>query len=66
MSEFLDKADLKTLTGCARKEKQIKILRLQGIQFYVNASGSPVVPRSAINGGKIAEKQKTWQSKFFD
>ena len=66
MSEFLDKSDLRTLTGCVRKDKQIQILRLQGIQFYVNASGFPVVPRSAINGGKIAEKQKTWQSKFLD
>jgi len=65
MSEFLEKSDVKALTGCARKAKQISVLRSQGIQFYINAAGFPVVPKSAINGGHVAEKQETWQSNFF-
>lgn len=46
---FLSKADLRRLTGYARYAKQIDWLTRQGIAFYVNDLGEPVVHHSAFN-----------------
>lgn len=51
MSIFLTSDELVTLTGKRHKSSQIAWLRNSGIPFYVNASGRPVVTRSAIEGG---------------
>ncbi len=50
MSIFLDQDDIEKLTGRKRKSDQIQWLNMKGIQFYINASNRPVVPRSAIDG----------------
>lgn len=50
MSIFLDQSDVAILTGKKLKSQQVDVLRRMGIVFYVNASGHPVVPRSAIDG----------------
>lgn len=59
-SLFLPKEDIAILTGRKTKSKQIEALRKMGVLFYVNASGHPVVPRSAIEGGKVAPQPKEW------
>ncbi len=61
-SIFLNEKDIEILTGRKRKSHQIESLRALGIQFYVNASGHPVVPISAIEGRERIEKpQKRWE-----
>jgi len=63
--DFLDSAALALLTGRRRKSLQIDQLRRMGIAFYVNSHGDPVVPRTAIEGGKQGGKQdQTWQPKW--
>lgn len=47
---FLDDFELIALTGRCWKSKQIAWLRTQGIAFRVNATGHPVVTRSAVDG----------------
>lgn len=60
---FLTQEDLRTLTGKAQKAKQAEQLRRMGIPFYLNASGHPIVARSAIEGGRLTEQPKpTWRS----
>ena len=49
MKTFLDDDEIATLTGRKIKSLQIKILRQQGVPFRVNATGHPVVARSAID-----------------
>lgn len=46
---FLDDADLAKLTGRRLKSRQIEWLRQNGIAFRVNATGHPVVTRSAVD-----------------
>ncbi len=57
---FLDAPDIRRLTGKAQKAKQVQQLRTMGIPFYVNASGHPIVARSAVEGGR-KEQAKTVQ-----
>jgi hypothetical protein len=45
---FLDDAELVALTGRKLKSKQVEWLRHNGIAFRVNATGHPVVTRSAV------------------
>jgi hypothetical protein len=52
MGMFLEDAEIVTLTGKKMKSHQIDALRKMGIPFFVNATGHPVVTRSAIEGGK--------------
>lgn len=59
---FLDDEALFKLTGYRQKAKQIARLRAQGVPFFVNASGHPVVAEAAITGKSDAPKQsKTWE-----
>ncbi len=56
---FLEPEEIRTLTGRATKGKQIEWLRQNGIRFWVNACGKPIVPRSAIDGGVEAAPVRT-------
>ena len=47
---FLDKEEMRTLTGRASKRLQIDALKQMGISFYVNAAGRPVVVRAVLEG----------------
>lgn len=47
---FLDDAELAQLTGRKTKSKQIEWLRGEGIPYRKNATGHPVVTRTAIEG----------------
>lgn len=60
---FLTPDELRTLTGKAQKAKQVEHLRRQGIPFYLNASGHPIVARSAIEGGakSTQPERKQWR-----
>lgn len=49
---FLTKEEVAILTGRKYKRLQIEQLRKIGLPFWVNAVNAPVVPRSAIEGGK--------------
>lgn len=58
---FLDDAEIATLTGRKMKGRQIEALRHMGIPFFVNATGHPVVCRSAAEGSKKEpEPKRTW------
>ena len=63
---FLSEDDVATLTGAKTKSKQIQVLRRNGVPFFVNAAGRPVVARVAVEGGapkgasKAAEPQRAW------
>lgn len=63
MSTFLTNDEISSLTGRKIKSKQIEALRKIGIAFFVNATGHPVVLRSAIEGkSNIAQKpEKGWK-----
>ena len=62
---FLSTEELVQLTGRKVKAKQIDALRRMGIVFFVNALGSPVVARVAIEGRMDVSKQvvtrASWQ-----
>jgi hypothetical protein len=57
---FLTADELVALTGRKRKAHQIEALRQQGIPFYVNAIGRPVVVRAALNGATAVQARPTW------
>lgn len=62
---FLDDLALHRLTGRKHKSARIAVLRAQGIPFYINAMGEPIVARSVIEGrpGSAAEQPpKSWRS----
>jgi len=63
MTTFLDRDEVITLTDARRKATQIRVLEANRITFFLNASGWPVVLRSAIEGGQRNEKPKQrWSS----
>lgn len=49
MSAFLSAPDVAVLTGRKIKSRQIDALRKMGLPFFVNAAGSAVVARSAVD-----------------
>lgn len=61
---FLDQAEIAELTGRKIKSKQIEALRHTGLPFFVNATGHPVVARSAIDARTppAAPARKKWTS----
>jgi hypothetical protein len=62
MSIFLDDDDVRKLTGKKLKAGQVDVLRRMGILFYINASGWPVVPKSAVDPqiNKINQPDQPW------
>lgn len=59
---FLTRDEITQLTGRTRGKLQIEQLRKQGIAFWLNAAGLPVVPRSAIeHNAPPVMQEKTWQ-----
>jgi hypothetical protein len=62
-STFLPAEEVVELTGKAFKSQQITQLRKMGINFLVNATGHPVVPRAQFDRPVVAEKPaktRTW------
>ncbi|HJV75459.1 MAG TPA: DUF4224 domain-containing protein [Noviherbaspirillum sp.] len=57
---FLESSEIAELTGRKIKSKQIETLRKMGLPFWINASGKPVVTRSAIEGKKELPRKKEW------
>jgi hypothetical protein len=51
---FLSSSEVSELTGRRTHKLQIETLRKQGVPFFLNAAGRPVVPRSAIDGKTVA------------
>lgn len=47
---FLTRDEMQVLTGRRMKSKQIEALRRMGVQFWVNASGHPVVSVATVEG----------------
>jgi len=64
---FLDETELAQLTGRKLKSRQIEWLRQNGIPFRVNATGHPVVTRSAVEARQAAaapaEQPRRWSPK---
>lgn len=54
MSTFLEDWEIIKITGKRAKGKQIDQLRRMGMPFLVNATGHPVVTRSALEGRREA------------
>ena len=60
---FLSAAELRELTGRARKVKQAEWLRANNIPFFLNAMQRPVVTRAAIvhnNEAPVFPKAEKW------
>jgi hypothetical protein len=60
---FLDRDEIKELTGRTQVARQIEALASMGIPFFVNGVGRPVVTRSAVEGRSAAaqeSKKKAW------
>ncbi len=59
---FLTEQQLRKLTGFAQPGRQIEQLRKQGIAFYLNGAGRPVVARAAVEGKTkhAAAAKKPW------
>lgn len=49
---FLTAEEVRELTGRTKHTLQADQLRAQGIPFFKNAVGRPIVPRAAIEGRK--------------
>ncbi|TQK00146.1 DUF4224 domain-containing protein [Herbaspirillum sp. SJZ107] len=49
---FLTAEEVRELTGRTKHALQAEQLRAQGIPFFTNAVGRPIVPRTAIEGCK--------------
>jgi hypothetical protein len=59
---FLEAEEVRELTGRTKHALQADQLRAQGIPFFTNAVGRPIVPRSAIEGRTKTAKppKKEW------
>lgn len=55
---FLTPEEITELTGRRAHRLQIETLRAQGVPFFLNAAGKPVVPRHAIEGKPPAAAAK--------
>lgn len=51
------------ITGAHTKARQLRVLQQQGIRHWLNASGWPVVPVSAVDGVKAAQEAPGWRSR---
>lgn len=63
-STFLERGEIKDLTGRSHIELQIAALKQMGIPFFVNGIGRPVVARAAIEGRAAATAKapkKAWE-----
>jgi hypothetical protein len=60
---FLEPEEIAVLTGRKMKSLQIDLLRRRGLRFWINATGHPVVPRSAVDGitDTVKPPKKQWQ-----
>lgn len=58
---WLTDEQLEKLTGRKSKSKQIEYLKRSGIPFRVNATGHPVVTRSAVEGKPVDNTPRGWQ-----
>lgn len=54
---FLTKDEVAELTGLKTKRRQVEQLRKMGLPFWLNAANAPIVPRSAIEGGRATAGQ---------
>lgn len=65
MGAFLEPEDIVRLTGRKTKTRQIDELKRQGIPFFVNATGHPVVARAIVEGRKDNAPEKVkWQPRL--
>jgi hypothetical protein len=56
-STFLSRAETAELCGTPRRARQIEVLQKNGVRHVINASGWPVVPRSAIDSSVPQTKE---------
>lgn len=53
-STFLTREEVQELTGARSKATQLRVLRVNGVRFFINRAGWPVVPRSVVDGTPAA------------
>lgn len=61
MDALLKPEEVEFLTDAKRKATQIRVLRANGIAFFLSAAGWPRVPRAALEG-RSAEVKAGWKS----
>lgn len=57
---FIDEAELAQLTGRKAKSYQIAWLRTSGLPYRINATGHPVVTRTAVEGRATPAEVTGW------
>jgi hypothetical protein len=58
---FLTDAEIAELTGYKQPNKQVSMLRQQGVPFHINAAGHPKVARAVLERTPVSTTQpKTW------
>lgn len=60
MDALLEPREVEFLTDAKRKKTQIRVLRANGIVFFLSAAGWPRVPRAALEG-RSTEVKKGWK-----
>src|SRR5689334_22074432 len=65
---FLTRDEVAELTGGRTRAVQIRVLQSNGTRHFINASGWPVVPISAVTGERANpnEKEMEWRSALDD
>ena len=67
---FLTDEEVADLTGYRQARKQVAMLKMQGVPFYVNAAGHPKVARAIIeqrhakSQAQAQAKAKEWTPKW--
>jgi hypothetical protein len=63
---FLSDAQIRHLTGCAHKARQVEQLRKMGLPFWINARGQAIVTRAAVEGRPVPPPPKPkWVPRLF-
>lgn len=61
---FLTDAQIRRLTGHREKHAQADWLRANGVRYWVNAAGKPIVPCTEITSPGAAPVAPGWQPDF--
>ena len=61
MSLCLSRDEIAELTRAQTRKRQVAFLVQNGIRHYVDAHGSPVVTRAAVEGDRSVKPAKKWE-----
>jgi Domain of unknown function (DUF4224) len=61
---FLSRLEVQALTGAKTRKSQIKVLAANGIQFFINAKGWPVLIWAAVEKKEERSVTAAWKPNF--